>query len=35
MSEAEETKKVQDNESKAEKFIRLGEYRVNKAIEAI
>lgn len=35
MSEAEETKKVQDNESKAEKFVRLGEYRVNKAIEAI
>ncbi len=35
MSEAEETKKVQDNESKVEKFIRLGEYRVNKAIEAI
>ena len=35
MSEAEETKKIQDNESKAEKFVRLGEYRVNKAIEAI
>ena len=35
MSEAEETKKVPDNESKAEKFVRLGEYRVNKAIEAI
>lgn len=35
MSEAEETKKVQDNESKADKFVRLGEYRVNKAIEAI
>lgn len=31
----EETKKVQDNESKADKFIRLGEYRVNKVIEAI
>ena len=24
---AEETKKVQDNESKADKFVRLGEYR--------
>ena len=32
---AEETKKVQDNESKADKFIRLGEYRVNKVIDAI
>lgn len=31
----EEVKKVQDNESKADKFIRLGEYRVNKVIEAI
>ena len=35
MSEVKETKKVQDNESKAEKFVRIGEYRVNKAIEAI
>ena len=33
--EAEETKKVQDNESKADKFVRLGEYRVNKVIDAI
>ena len=32
---AEETKKVQDNESKADKFVRLGEYRVNKVIDAI
>ena len=31
----EEVKKVQDSESKADKFIRLGEYRVNKVIEAI
>ena len=30
-----ETKKVQDNESKADKFVRLGEYRVNKVIDAI
>ena len=29
------TKKVQDNESKADKFVRLGEYRVNKVIDAI
>lgn len=33
--EAEEIKKVQDNESKADKFVRLGEYRVNKVIDAI
>ena len=26
---------VQDNESKADKFVRLGEYRVNKVIDAI
>jgi hypothetical protein len=26
---------IQNNESKAEKFVRLGEYRVNKVIEAI
>ena len=32
---AEETKKVQDNESKADKFVRLGEYRVNKVFDAI
>lgn len=32
---AEKTKKVQDNESKADKFVRLGEYRVNKVIDAI
>ena len=32
---AEETKKIQDNESKADKFVRLGEYRVNKVIDAI
>ena len=32
---AEETKKVQNNESKADKFVRLGEYRVNKVIDAI
>ncbi|MBQ4059947.1 MAG: hypothetical protein IJD40_13625 [Lachnospiraceae bacterium] len=31
----EEVKKEQENESKAEKFVRLGEYRVNKVIEAI
>lgn len=31
----EEAKKVQGSESKADKFIRLGEYRVNKVIEAI
>lgn len=31
----EETKKVQVRESKADKFIRLGEYRVNKVMEAI
>ena len=33
--EAEGTKKLQDNESKADKFVRLGEYRVNKVIDAI
>ena len=33
--EAEETKTVQENESKADKFVRLGEYRVNKVIDAI
>lgn len=33
--EAEETKNVQENESKADKFVRLGEYRVNKVIDAI
>lgn len=33
--EAEETKKAPDNESRAEKFVRLGEYRVNKVIDAI
>ncbi len=33
--EAEDTKKVIDTESKADKFVRLGEYRVNKVIEAI
>ncbi len=33
--EAEETKNGQDNESKANKFVRLGEYRVNKVIDAI
>ena len=32
---AEETKKVQDNESKTDKFVRLGEHRVNKVIDAI
>ena len=32
---AEETQKIQDNESKADKFVRLGEYRVNKVIDAI
>ena len=32
---SERTKKVQDNESKADKFVRLGEYRVNKVIDAI
>ena len=31
----EEVKKEQENESKAEKFVRLGEYRMNKAIDAI
>ena len=30
---AEETKKVQDNESKADKFVRLGEYRASAIIE--
>ena len=33
--EAEDAKKVIDTESKADKFVRLGEYRVNKVIEAI
>lgn len=33
--EAEETKKAPDNESRADKFVRLGEYRVNKVIDAI
>ena len=33
--EAEETKKAADNESRADKFVRLGEYRVNKVIDAI
>lgn len=33
MEAVEQTK--QSNESKAEKFVRLGEYRVNKVIEAI
>lgn len=33
--EAEETKTVQENESKADKFVRLGEYRVNKVIDVI
>lgn len=28
-------KRIPDNESKADKFIRLGEYRVNKVIEAV
>lgn len=32
---AEEAKKAQDNESKSDKFVRLGEYRVNKVIDAI
>ena len=31
----EEAIKVQDSESKADKFIRLGEYRVNKVMEAM
>ena len=31
----EMTNTVQNNESKADKFVRLGEYRVNKVIEAI
>ena len=30
---AEVTKTVQDNESKADKFVRLGENRVNKVME--
>ena len=32
--EAEETKKAADNESRADKFVRLGEYRVNKVIDS-
>ena len=35
MENMRKTKKVQDNESKADKFVRLGEYRVNKVIDAI
>lgn len=30
-----EEKKVPENESKADKFIRLGEYRVNKVMDAV
>ena len=33
--DAEVTKTVQDNESKVDKFVRLGENRVNKVMEAI
>ena len=33
--DTEVTKTVQDNESKADKFVRLGESRVNKVMEAI
>lgn len=33
--DSKNTKLNQDNETKAEKFIRLGEYRINKAMEAI
>ena len=33
--EQKKQKKIQDNESKADKIVRLGEYRVNKVIDAI